>query len=233
VIPILHVSQLAKALGLPAPLPPPTALLAWGTVGRLHDWVERLRPLDWETLTRPTPSCGRSLRNLTVNVFHPFELLPGAWERGRFDWDPNGDDEREQALQSAEALIGYAERIERAWADFVARHEEVLERRDPVVDSSRGELTYAELLESQLAHAELPHAPAQGVPFDSPVLNSSRISAGPGCARCGPRGDRVRAAAPRAAAANDAERQPRRRHQRRQPKLDHVEIEVFWRSAGR
>lgn len=136
------------------PSPPPTALLAWGTLGRLQAWVERLRPLDWETLTRPTPSRGRSLRNLTVNVFHPFELLPGAWEHGRFDWDPDGDDEREQALQSAAALSGYAARIESAWADFVAGHEEEFERRDPVVDSSRGQLTYAELLQSQLSHAD-------------------------------------------------------------------------------
>jgi hypothetical protein len=154
VIPILHVSQLAKALGLPTPAPPPTALLAWQTLGLLQTWVERLRPLDWQTLTRPTPARGRSLRNLTVNVFHPFELLRDAWEQGRFDWDPDGDDEREQALQSAEALIGYVEQIERAWADFVVSHEEELERRDPVVDSPRGELTYAELLESQLSHAD-------------------------------------------------------------------------------
>ena len=34
----------------------------------------------------------RSLRNLTVNVFHPFELLPTAFDEGRFDWDPDLDD---------------------------------------------------------------------------------------------------------------------------------------------
>jgi hypothetical protein len=150
----LHVSQLAKALGLSAPSPLPTALLAWQTVGRLQAWVERLGRLDWQTLTRPTPARGRSLRNLTVNVFHPFDLLPGAWEDGRFDWDPDGDGEREQALQSIEALIGYAARIERAWADFVVGHEEEFERRDPLVQSSRGELTYAELLDSLLSHTE-------------------------------------------------------------------------------
>jgi hypothetical protein len=152
--PILHVSQLAKVLGLPTPAPPPTALLAWQTVSRLQAWLERLRPLGGEALTRPTPARGRSLRSLTVNVFHPFELLPDAWEQGRFDWDPDGDGEREQALQSAETLIGYAEQIERAWADFVVSHEEEFERRDPLVDSPRGELTYAELLESQLSHAD-------------------------------------------------------------------------------
>ena len=45
-------------------------------------------------------------------------------------------------------MVRYAERIERAWADFVAEHEDEFERSDPVVNSSRGELTYAELLES-------------------------------------------------------------------------------------
>ncbi len=153
-LPILHVSQIAKALGLPSPEPPPSALLAWETVGRLQEWLERLRPLDWETLTRPTRARGRSLRNLTVNVFQPFELLPGAWEKGRFDWDPNGDDEREQELESAEAVLAYAERIQRAWADFVVEREDELEARDPVVASSRGELAYSELLESQLWHVD-------------------------------------------------------------------------------
>ncbi len=33
-------------------------------------------------------------------------------------------------------------------------HEEEFERRDPVVHSSRGQLTYAELLQSQLSHAD-------------------------------------------------------------------------------
>ena len=153
-LPILHVSQLAKALGFAAPAPPPSALRAWQTVGRLQEWLARLRPLDRATLTRPTPARGRSLVNLTINVFHPFELLPRAWESGRFDWDPTRDDERERALASPEAVVAYAEGIQRAWGDFVARREDELERRDLVVDSPRGELTYSELLESQSWHVE-------------------------------------------------------------------------------
>ncbi len=153
-LPILHVSQIARALGLPLPAPPPSALLAWETVGRLQEWLETLRPLDWETLTRPTQARGRSVRNLTVNVFHPFELLPGAWETGRFDWDPTADDEREQTFESAETLVAYADRIQRDWADFVAEREDDLEARDPVVASLRGELPYSELLESQAWHVD-------------------------------------------------------------------------------
>jgi hypothetical protein len=154
VLPILHVSQLARALGLPAPGPPPSALMAWETVGRLQEWLARLRPLDRATLTRPTQARGRNLVNLTINVFHPFELLPAAWESGRFDWDPTRDDERERALGSPEEVVAYAEGIQRAWGDFVARREAELESRDPVVASLRGELTYSELLESQSWHVE-------------------------------------------------------------------------------
>ena len=105
VVPLLHVSQLARVLELPAPGPPPSALMAWETVGRLQEWLARLRPLDRATLTRPTPARARSLVNLTINVFHPFELLPRAWESGRFDWDPTRDDERERALASPEAVV--------------------------------------------------------------------------------------------------------------------------------
>ena len=105
VLPILHVSQLASALGLPAPGPPASALMAWETVGRLQEWLERLRSLDPGSLTRPTHARGRTLVNLTVNVFHPFELLHVAWESGRFDWDPTLDDERERAIGSAEAVV--------------------------------------------------------------------------------------------------------------------------------
>jgi len=154
VVPLFHVSQLARALGLPSPTPPASALMAWETVGRLHRWVERLRPLGRESLTRPTESRGRTLINLTINVFHPFELLPVAWESGRFDWDPTLDDERERALERPEAVVAFAEHVEREWSDFVAEHEDELESRDPVIASLRGELRYSELLESQVWHVE-------------------------------------------------------------------------------
>jgi hypothetical protein len=81
-MPVLHVSQLADVLGLPwrAPLPPD--VLAADTVTLLAAWASGIAPL--EALLAPTPSRGRSLRNLTVNVHHPFELLPRAWGDGDF-----------------------------------------------------------------------------------------------------------------------------------------------------
>ena len=75
ITPVLHVSQIADTLGLP---PPPSAHpLRDGRDADavLEAWLRQVRALDWDTLLRPTPSRGRSLRNLTVNVFHPFELL--------------------------------------------------------------------------------------------------------------------------------------------------------------
>ena len=153
VTPILHVSQLAAALGLPEPEAAPSARLAWDATAVLRAWLDHLRPLTSELLTRPTPSRGRSLRNLTVNVFHPFELLPAAWHTGRFDWNPDGDAEREARLTAAEQVVGYAARAYVDWSDFLLEDGRELERRDPRVASPRGEVLYSALLDSQRTHA--------------------------------------------------------------------------------
>ncbi len=112
-----------------------------------------MRGLDWEALTRPTPSRGRSLRNLTVNVFHPFELLPAAWHERAFPWEPELDGKRELLLESAPALVAYGERVLGDWSDFVLEHADELGRRDPPVASPRGEVRFSALLDSQLRHA--------------------------------------------------------------------------------
>jgi hypothetical protein len=147
------VSQLAAALGLPVPPIQEPARLAWETLPVLRSWLDRLRGLDWETLTKPTPSRGRSLRDLTVNVFHPFELLPEAWRSGSFPWEPEHDDEREALLDSAFGVVAYAGRIFGDWTDFVLEHGDELGRRDPTVVSPRGDVRFSALLESQLEHA--------------------------------------------------------------------------------
>ena len=151
--PILHVSQLASMLGLEAPAQLEVTRLAWDAAAVLGAWIELIRPLDLETLTAPTPSRGRSLRNLTVNVFHPFELLPGAFATGRFDWDPNLDEQREAALGDATAVVRYAAERHLAWQDWLMEHDDDLVGRDPVVSSPRGSLSYANLLASQRWHA--------------------------------------------------------------------------------
>jgi hypothetical protein len=144
------VSQLAAALGLPAPPSSEPVRLAWETLPLLRVWLDRVRPLDLELLTAPTQSRGRSLRNLTVNVFHPFELLPAAWSTLDFPWEPERDDERERALGD---VVGYADGIFATWTDFVLEHGEELGRRDPVVSSPRGDVPFSALLDSQRNHA--------------------------------------------------------------------------------
>lgn len=151
--PILHVSQLASALGLPAaPTGDPLAL-AWDSAFVLEGWLDHLRLLGWDLLVKPTPARGRTLRELTVNVFHPFELLPGAWEGGHFDWYPERDAEREARLQSAEALVRFAERIEAEWTSFLIESGQSLQQRDPLVASPRGEVAYSTLVAVQRSHS--------------------------------------------------------------------------------
>jgi hypothetical protein len=153
VSPILHVSQLASMLGLEAPGQLEVSRLAWDLTAVLDAWTALVRELDFETLTLPTPSRGRSLRNLTVNVFHPVELLPIAFDKGRFDWDPTADDVREARLEDAAAVVGYASERYLAWHDWLLEREAELLARDPDVESPRGNVTYGTLLDSQRWHA--------------------------------------------------------------------------------
>ena len=157
ITPILHVSQIAAALGLAAPLSPDPAGVVQATVPVLRSWLDHLQGLDWRMLTAPTESRGRSLRNLTVNVFHPFELLPAAWQTLSFPWEPERDDEREALLTSVDAVVAYGARIAAGWADFVLANAEELGRRDPVVVSPRGEARFSAVLGSQLEHAVFHH----------------------------------------------------------------------------
>jgi uncharacterized damage-inducible protein DinB len=151
--PVLHVSQLASMLGLEAPPQLEAPRLAWDSAAVLEAWIALIAPLDLEALAAPTPSRGRSLRNLTVNVFHPFELLPDAFAGGRFDWDPELDDEREVALRDAAAVSSYARERERAWRDWLLEHETELAERDPQVSSPRGQVAFSTLLDFQRRHA--------------------------------------------------------------------------------
>jgi hypothetical protein len=152
--PILYVSQLASLLDLDAPAQAaPAKRLAWEAAAILQGWIELIRPLDFETLTAPTPARDRTLRNLTVNVFHPFALLPAAFDTGRFEWDPDLDDAREAALPDSAAVAAYAAARSLAWESWLLEREHDLERRDPEVESPRGRLTYSSLVASQRLHA--------------------------------------------------------------------------------
>ena len=99
-----------------------------------------------------TPSRGRTVKELTVNAFHPVELLPQAWETREFDWDPDRDAERTAELEDAGAVRVFAQRISDGWNLFLLDAGADLDARDPLVGSPRGTLSYSTLLTSQLWH---------------------------------------------------------------------------------
>ena len=151
--PVLHVSQLAAALGVSVRPTLPSSRLASDTLVLLDAWLGGIRPLAIEVLREPTPSRGRSLRNLTVNVFHPFELLPGAWATGVFPWDPDEDATRELGLTTAERLVAYATEIRSSWGAFVGERAADVGLSDPPIASPRGDVTYSVVLDVQRWHA--------------------------------------------------------------------------------
>ncbi len=150
VVPVLHVSQIAEELALPVPASVPERDAADATT-ILDAWIDGIRQADWETLLEPTPARGRSLRNLTVNVFHPFELLPDAWRTGEFDWRPEDDGAREAGLVTQEALLAFAEASAAGWRAFRAGTD--VASQDEPVRSSRGEVRFSALLSFQRWHA--------------------------------------------------------------------------------
>ena len=151
VTPILHRSQIAALLDLPAAAEGQATTLARDATGILDAWVEHLRAVPFELLVAPTPSRGRSLRNLTVNVFHPFELLPEAFRSGLFEWDPERDGEREASLADIDAVVSYADGIVGGWRRFVDEPETL--DVDLEVASLRGPISWSNLLAQQRWHA--------------------------------------------------------------------------------
>jgi hypothetical protein len=152
-VPVLHVSQIAEALGLPRPASEDPQRDGTDAAVILEAWLGHICELDWGTLLRPTPSRGRSLRNLTVNVFHPFELLSGAWTTHRFDWQPEADHIRETAITNTGVLYRFAERAAADWQRFLDNVGDRLGSRDPVVSSLRGDVAFSALLSFQRWHA--------------------------------------------------------------------------------
>lgn len=154
---IMHPSQVASLLGLAGAgggaFEGPR--LAWDLSAILDAWAAHLRLLDWETICEPTPSRGRSLRNLTCNTFHPVTLLPGALERGEFPWSTDEDAEREAALHDVAGIVAYAGGIADAWRDWLLGAEELLAAAAgrQVTHLLRGDLDGATLLAAQRWHA--------------------------------------------------------------------------------
>jgi hypothetical protein len=148
--PILHVSQIAEALGLPPPPAGSPRHEAEEAAEILRAWIERIRELEWTVFVAPTPARDRSLRNLTVNVFHPFELLPAAWESGEFAWHPENDDELEAKLADRGQVLGFAEGAATGWRRFLSGCEF---DGDPNVVTPRGSVRFSTIVSFQRWHA--------------------------------------------------------------------------------
>lgn len=154
----MHQSQIASLLGLPGASGAggDGLRLAWDLSAILEAWVDHLRLLDWETICAPTPSRGRTLRNLTCNTFHPITLIPGAVGHGEFPWDPDGDDEREAALDGADAAVDYACTIATDFQGWLLGAEELLAGAGAgsrPVKTLRGGIDVVTLLVAQRWHA--------------------------------------------------------------------------------
>jgi hypothetical protein len=148
---LFHVSQISVALRLPGREGEEWIAAGWDIASILRAWCDHLQEAGFELALEPTPSRGRTLRNLTVNVFHPLELLAGAGETGRFDWDPDLDEERERRLADAPALNAYADGVAGLWHDFLLSSAEA--PASMVVSTPRGELELSALVASQRWHA--------------------------------------------------------------------------------
>jgi hypothetical protein len=153
----MHVSQVAALLGLPKPDTTINAQVAWDIVAVLASWLEHFDRTTWEILNRPTPSRERTLRHLTVNMFHPIELLPGAWTDGKFMWDARQDPEREAAMPSMEQLRSWAQSVHDTWLGFVMDNEAAFEAEDREVDTLRGTVDYSVVLTAQRWHCAFHH----------------------------------------------------------------------------
>lgn len=149
----MHRTQIATALGLPVPNTEELQRLAWDIVPVADAWIAHLERVKWEMLLRPTPSRGRTLRNLTVNVFDPISLLPDAFRTGRFEWYPEEDHRREEDLRSTGDVVRFARNAADVWVAFLGDHAEELDERNPPVASSRGDVNFGALLEFQRWHA--------------------------------------------------------------------------------
>jgi hypothetical protein len=152
------MSQLAALLGIPAPPALESTRLGYDLLLVVESWAENLRVLPWELLVAPTPSRGRSVRNLTMNAVYPISLLPETWESGRLDWGVvDLDEERGAAYTTSAQLADFAQGVYAAWSMFMLESEQTLALDDPVVQTPRGQLRYSELLASQRWHISFHH----------------------------------------------------------------------------
>jgi hypothetical protein len=117
-------------------------------------WIEVIRDVPFEALRQPTGSRERDIRNLTVNVFRPISYLPGAWATGEFHWYTGEADLQQEAfLRTSAEVVEFAQGVFFAFSSFLLDHGDELSDRSLLVTGNRGEMAYADLLQTQRFHA--------------------------------------------------------------------------------
>ena len=151
--------QIASALGLPQPEESTGSVrLGWDAASILESWATLLPSASWAQVNKSTPSRGRSICNLTVNTFRPYEMLPETWRTRRFEWRTGEEDaKREREITDMQELEGFAWKIQRSWEDFLLESEAELKASDPVIESNRGDAPFSVVLRSQRWHAAFHH----------------------------------------------------------------------------
>lgn len=150
---IYHVSQVASLLGLTPAQRTRALRLAWDLSMVVQAWSEQLATISWELMSTPTPSRGRSVRELTINVHEPLREMEVAWETGRFTWNTGRDEVLASDLADAEELRAYSEARSAGWIAFLSSVGEELEQRDPDIRAGGETLSFSALLDSQRLHA--------------------------------------------------------------------------------
>jgi hypothetical protein len=157
-----HPTHVAKLLGIPTDPRHGPERVAADLVRVLDAWLEVIRSAPWQLLLEPTPSRGRTSRELVVNVFKFVDLLPEAWETG--EW--NGalevgmdrwlaEEERvEMTLTDRGKVEAYAEPIRDAVATFFDGVESELGASESrFILNAGGGLAYPDVLDGQRIHA--------------------------------------------------------------------------------
>ena len=119
---IIHVSQLASLIGIGGATAVDERRQAWDLAAMLRIWVRIVGLLDWPTMLAATPSRGRSVRELVVNVFEMIRPLQDAWAGDDFVIDVPSERPVAESLD-APGLTRYMEGIASQWEAFVVAHE--------------------------------------------------------------------------------------------------------------
>jgi hypothetical protein len=175
--PLHHPSQIVSVLGSP-PMDATSDIrrVAWDMVTILEDFIEMISSATWEQLLIETPYRNRTTRNLTVNVFRPYAMLPEAWKVHQFDWYTNdADTQQEVMLRDKGAMVGWATGILVDWQSFLLDHEDEIAANDPLIISNRGDVPYSTLLLTHRYHAANHHRQIRWVLGEAGVDLSRRL----------------------------------------------------------